>query len=130
MPLELAVAAGSALLALVLVCARALWRGSDTPEVDEGGPWRFVDGKIDEHIEELVAAWREAGSAEAAGGCSPLTRQIESFIGTVLIRACASAAVDAELRDEVRELLVLEREQVYQRILARIEEKLAEMPAA
>jgi hypothetical protein len=30
----------------------------------------------------------------------------------------------------VRELLVLEREQVYQRILARIEEKLAEMPAA
>jgi hypothetical protein len=71
MPLELAVAAGSALLALVLVCARALWHGSDTPEVDEGGPWRFVDGKIDEHIEELVAAWREAGSAEAAAVARP-----------------------------------------------------------
>jgi hypothetical protein len=130
MPLELAVAAGSALLALVLVCTRALRRGSATPEVDEGAAWRFVDGKAEEHIDELVAAWREAGSAEAAGGCSPFTRQIESFIGTVLMRACVSAMGDAELRDEVRELLVLEREQVYERILARIEERLAEIASA
>jgi hypothetical protein len=94
----------------------------------EGAAWCFV--KVEEHIDELVAAWREAGSAEAAGGCSPFTRQIESFIGTVLMRACVSAMGDAELRDEVRELLVLEREQVYERILARIEERLAEIASA
>lgn len=131
MPLELALAAGAALLALVLLGTRAKSGRSAAPDdEDAAAAWRFIDGRIEEHIDELVAAWREAGGTAAADEHGPFTRQIESFIGTVLMRACASAMNDAELRDEVRELLVLEREQVYERILARIEEKVAEAPSA
>jgi hypothetical protein len=129
MPLELALAAGAALLALALLGIRPRKDRLAAPDEDAAAAWRLIDGMIAVHIEELVAAWREAGGGAAADERSPFTREIESFIGTVLMRACTSTG-DAELRDEVRELLVLHREQVYARILARIERKVAEMPSA
>jgi hypothetical protein len=130
MPLELAVAAGTALLALVLLSTRAIRGRPAAPDMGQEPAWRFVDGKIAEHIDELVAAWLEDGGAAEADRRGPFTREIESFIGTVLMRACSSTIDDADLRDELRELLVLERERVYERILASIEQRLADTPSA
>ena len=78
---------------------------------------RYVDQQIDEHIEELIERYERA----RAGGGAPdrFAEAIEAFIGEVLTRAAERAHED-DLDLCVRELVVLEREFIYRRILARV----------
>lgn len=124
MPVELAVAAGAFFLVLALLSGLLRKARPTQPEDGLEHARRFVDREIEQHLGPLGAAYLECGGAQGSGA---FAREIESFIGSVLMRAPASAdEADADLRDDVRELLVLDRESIYQRIRARIEERLAQ----
>lgn len=124
MPLELAVAAGAFLIVFVLLSPLLKRNGPTQPKDGLERARRFVDRAIEQHLGRLGAAYRECGGAEDSGA---FAREIESFIGSVLVPALASAEhVDADLRDDVRELLVLDRESIYRQVRARIEDRLAQ----
>ena len=93
---------------------------------------RYVDDKIDEHLEELTDRFvrTQDGKSQPGDhrtGDDRFAPEIEAFIGDVLERDEASPHPDGNLMDvSVREFLVLEREYVYQRILDRVHQRLAE----
>jgi hypothetical protein len=122
MPAELLVASGIVVTLLLLLAL--LMRGSGA-ESDAGSDEtvlgkRYIDAEIDEHIDGLAARYAEI--AEAAGHDDPdrFRLEVESFIAQVLERDLDETGA-AELRDSVREVLVLEREYVYDRIFASIQ---------
>lgn len=77
--------------------------------------------KIEEHAETLARRYQEAFEEDRRGDRVPgaFAREIESFIGTVLLHDVAIEA--PELAPAVRELVTLEREQIYDLILSRCE---------
>lgn len=126
MPLELAVAAGVFLIVFVLLSVLLKKAAPTQPKDGLEQARRFVDRAIEQHLGRLGAAYLESGGTEGSGAFG---REIESFIGGVLVPALASLEhADAGLRDEVRELLVLDRESVYRQVRARIEDRLAQGP--
>ena len=93
---------------------------------DSGNARRYVDGKIDEHLESLAEKYTRAhGQPPHAGdhrtGDDRFAPEIEAFIGEVLERDDASPHPDGDVMDiSVREFLVLEREYVYGQIMERV----------
>ena len=86
----------------------------------------MIGAKIDEYAEALALRYLEArtqaGSKDRAS--SQFARDIEAFIGTALLRE-----IEAEhpgLGPAVREVVTLEREHVYELVLARIEAHVSE----
>jgi hypothetical protein len=81
----------------------------------------FIARRIDEHIEALAQKSLEARLGQ--GVCRPGTdrfgQEIELFIGDVLLRHAERA--EPWLRDELREILVLQRDDVYGEIRKRVE---------
>lgn len=101
------------------------------PHGDSRDAKRYIDGKIDEHIETLADRYvRLQGEAPRAGdhriGEDRFAPEIEAFIGEVLERDEASPHPDRVTMDiSVRELLVLDREYVYRQIMDRVRGHLA-----
>jgi hypothetical protein len=101
-----------------LGAARQAAVGPD-PEVAEAR--QLIESKIDEHAEALALRYREVRAAAASedGASSQFARDIEAFIGTVLLRD-----IEVEhpgLGPAVREVVTLEREHVYALVRSRIE---------
>jgi hypothetical protein len=81
----------------------------------------LIRTKIDEHAEALAQLYLEACERDASGDRIPVSfaREIEGFIGHVLLRG-----IELEqpgLGPAVREVVTLEREQVYELVLSRVQ---------
>ena len=84
---------------------------------------RFIDARIDEHIDVLAAQHRRAGAGGIDDGDDIPPRfanDIQSFIAEVLLHDVVVATGDDEVAGAVRELVVLERGYIYGRIMARL----------
>jgi hypothetical protein len=101
------------LVLLALRPAPRVRRGPDETELAK----RYIDRQIEAHLDELVRHYEEI---EAAGGRTErFADVIESFIGEVVMQHRITAE-DDEAELPVREVVVLEREYIYHRILTRI----------
>jgi hypothetical protein len=82
---------------------------------------QFVRTKIEEHAEALAQSYLGAGEEDWRGNGVPgsFAREIEWFIGNVLLRDVALEK--PELAPAVREVVILEREHVYELILSRVQ---------
>jgi hypothetical protein len=120
MPTELLVASGIVLVVLLALLARrsASANGAASDETALGR--RYIDAAIDEHLAALAARYAQIMVASGHDDPERFRLEVESFIAQVLQRDLDEPEA-AELRDCVRELLVLEREYVYDRVFARIQ---------
>jgi hypothetical protein len=102
--------------------------GRDDDE-DARAARRFIETKVDEHIEALAQRYLEAGGAAAGRDEMPgqFAQDIESFIATALMR---DSAEQIGLGLAVRQVVTLEREQIYALVLARIQAHLVPRRAA
>jgi hypothetical protein len=82
---------------------------------------QFVGMKIEDHAEALARSYLEACEEDRRGDRVPgsFAREIEWFIGNVLLRDVALE--EPELASAVREVVILEREHVYELILSRVQ---------
>lgn len=96
---------------------------------DAGAARRFIEAKIDEHVEDLAKHYLDAGGAEADGDEVPgrFAHDIEGFIATVVMRDSAEVI---GLGAAIRRVVTLEREQIYALVLARIQAHLIDRHAA
>jgi hypothetical protein len=123
------------LAALVFFLVLRLFSGRAAPAAasygDSGDARRYVDGKIDEHIETLADRYvtlqdQAPRPGEHRSAEDRFAPEIEAFIGEVLERDETSPHPDRVTMDvSVREFLVLEREYVYRQIIDRIRQHLA-----
>jgi hypothetical protein len=90
---------------------------------------RFIETKVDEHIQALAQRYLEAGGAAAGGDEMPgrFAQDIEAFIATALMR---ESAEQIGLGIAVRQVLTLERERIYALVLARVQAHLSPRRAA
>jgi hypothetical protein len=90
---------------------------------------RLIETKIDEHVEALAQRYLEAGGAANGGDEMPgrFAQDIEGFIATALTR---DSAEQIGLGIAVRQVVTLEREQIYALVLARVQTHLAPRRAA
>ena len=124
MPTELLVASGIILAALLALLARR-FASADGAAVDETAlAKRFIDAEIEQHAAGLADRYAQITAATGQDDSDRFRIEVESFIAQVLRDLDEPEA--AELRAAVREILVLEREYVYDRILARIRSHQAE----
>jgi hypothetical protein len=81
----------------------------------------FVRTKIEEHAEALAERYLEACEEDRRGDRAPgsFARDIEWFIGNVLLHDVALE--NPEIAPVVREVVILEREHVYELILSRVQ---------
>jgi hypothetical protein len=82
---------------------------------------QFVRTKIEDHAEALAQRYLDAREEDRRGDRVPgsFAREIEWFIGNVLLHDVALER--PELAPALRELVTLEREQVYDLILSRVQ---------
>jgi hypothetical protein len=119
MPAELLVASGIVVVVLLALLMRRSGseNGAASDETVLGK--RYIDAEIDGHIGALAARYAEMTAASGHDDPDRFRLEVESFIAQVLERDLDEPEA-AELRDSVREVLVLEREYVYDRVFARI----------
>ena len=81
---------------------------------------RFISTKIEEHAEALAERYHEAREQDARDDrtVNAFAREVERFIGNVLR---AAEIEQPGLGPAVRELVTLERELIYEQILARVQ---------
>jgi len=110
------------------------WTREDTEvafddDDDAAAAKHFIETKIDEHVEALARRYLEAGGAEAGGDEVPgrFAQDIEGFIATVVTRDSADVI---GLGAAVRRVVTLEREAIYDLVLARVQAHLIERHAA
>lgn len=82
---------------------------------------QFVRTKIDDHAEALAQRYLEACEEDRRGDRVPgsFAREIEGFIGDVLLHDVTLE--DPDIAPAVREVVTLERELIYELILARVQ---------
>jgi hypothetical protein len=104
-----------AVLLLVLV-ARGTRRGTD----DREDARSFIAKQIDAHIEAFAQESGEAGTDRGMHrpGTDRFSQAIELFIAEVLLPHAERA--EPWLRDELREILVLQRDDVYGEVRKRV----------
>jgi hypothetical protein len=119
MPAELLVVSG--IVIVLLLALLAVRSGSENvAATDETAiAKRYIDAEIDGHVAPLAARYAEVAMASGHDDPERFRVEIELFIAQVLERDLDRPEA-AELRDAVREVLVLERESVYDQIFARI----------
>jgi hypothetical protein len=90
---------------------------------------RFIETKIDEHVEALAKRYLEAGGTAAGGDDMPgrFAHDIEGFIATALM---GDSAEQIGLGIAVRQVVTLERERIYALVLARVQAHLGPRRAA
>lgn len=85
----------------------------------------FIDARIDQHLERLARAYAQPGARSADDEVAPgFAAEIESFIGNVVLWDALAAVDDDDVSAAVRELVVLDRRYVYDRILTRVRDHL------
>ena len=127
------IAGGLAFLVFFLVLRLFAGRAAPAaaPSGDSTDARRYIDRKIDEHIEMLANRYNSLqGEALQADdrrtGEDRFAPEIEAFIGEVLERDDTSPHPDGVTMDiSVREFLVLEREYVYRQIMDRVRQQVA-----
>jgi hypothetical protein len=82
---------------------------------------QFVRTKIEDHAEALAQRYLEACEEDRRGDRVPgsFAREIEWFIGNVVLHDVALE--EPEIAAAVREVVILERELVYEQVLSRIQ---------
>jgi hypothetical protein len=124
-----------ALACLVFFLVLRLFAGRAAPAVATSGDSedarRYIDGKIDEHLQALADRYvmlrdQAPRPGEHRSAEDRFAPEIEAFIGEVLERDETSPHPDRVTMDiSVREFLVLEREYVYRQIMDRVRQHLA-----
>jgi hypothetical protein len=118
---------------IVLLALNRLTRADTEVAVDDdedaAAARRFIEAKIDEHVEDLARLYLEAGGDEAGGDEVPgrFAQEIEGFIAAILTRDSADLI---GLSTAVRRVVTLERERVYALVLSRIRDHLIGRRAA
>ena len=125
MPAELLVASGIVLVLLLALLMRRSGSENGAASDETALGKRYIDAEIDGHIGALAARYAEMTAASGHEDPERFRLEVESFIAQVLERDLDEPEA-AELRDSVREVLVLEREYVYDRVFARIRAHRAE----
>lgn len=128
MPPEIAVVVPIAAFVVGCLLRFALGGRSAGPAGPQEAARRFIDARIDEHIELLAAQHRRAspgGIAELDDVPPRFANDIQAFIAEVLLRDVVAATGDEEVAGAVRELVVLERGYIYGRIMGRIRDRSA-----
>lgn len=125
LPIELFVASGIVLAVLLALLARRSAADSRAASDDTALGKRYIDAEIDQHAGALAARYADISAASGHEDPERFRLEVESFIAQVLERDLDEPEA-AELRDSVREVLVLEREYVYDRVFARIRAHRAE----
>jgi hypothetical protein len=118
-PVELFVASGIVLAVLLALLARRSVSANGAASDETALGKRYIDAEIDAHVGTLAARYAEMTAALGHDDPDRFRLEVESFIAQVLERDLDEPEA-AELRDSVREVLVLEREYVYDRVFARI----------
>jgi hypothetical protein len=119
MPAELLVASGIVLAMLLALLARRSGSANRAASDETALGRRYIEAEVDEHIPALAARYAQIMAASGHDDPERFRLEVESFIAQVLQRDLDEPEA-AELRDCVRELLVLEREYVYDLVFARI----------
>jgi hypothetical protein len=91
----------------------------------EAAARRFIDARIEEHIDRLAAKHRRAATERFSDPDDvppAFANDIQSFIAEALLRDVVVATGDEEVAGAVRELVVLERGYIYARVMKRIQE--------
>jgi hypothetical protein len=84
---------------------------------DLGPARRYIDRQIEAHLDELARCAKHAGTGRE--GVDPFAEAVETFIAQILA-GVNELAEDDDLDLKVRELVVLDREYIYARIMARL----------
>jgi hypothetical protein len=119
MPAELLVTSGIVVGVLLAFLAARSGSANRTAADEITLAKRYIDAEIDGHIAPLAARYGEVAMASGHDDPDRFRLEVELFIAQVLERHLDDPEA-AELRDAVREVLVLEREYVFERVLARI----------
>jgi hypothetical protein len=119
---------------VIVLVALSRWMRADTEvavdeDEDAATARRFIEAKIDEHVEALARLYLEAGGDEAGGDEVPgrFAQEIEGFIASILTRDSADLI---GLSAAVRRVVTFERERIYALVLARIRDHLIGRRAA
>jgi hypothetical protein len=82
---------------------------------------KFIRTKIDGHVEKLAQRYLQACEEDRRADRVPASfaREIEWFIGNVVLRDVTLE--QPEIAPAVREVVVLEREHIYELILSRVQ---------
>lgn len=92
---------------------------------------RFIDRSIDANVERLARAYLQPGAPGTDDDLPPgFASEIESFIGNVLLWDALSAIDDEDVSAAVREIVVLDRQYVYDGITARVRRHVAQAEGA
>jgi hypothetical protein len=119
---------------VIVLLALSRWMRADTEvavddDEDAATARRFIEAKIDEHVEALARLYLEAGGDEAGGDEVPgrFAQEIEGFIASILMRDSADLI---GLSAAVRRVVTFERERIYAQVLSRIRDHLIGRRAA
>jgi hypothetical protein len=119
---------------VIVLLALNRWTRQDTEvgfddDADARAARRFIEAKIDEHVEALAKRYLEAGGTASGGDDMPgrFAQDIDGFIATALMR---DSAEQIGLGIAVRQVLTLERERIYALVLARVQAHLSPRRAA
>ncbi len=147
MPLEIAIPLAAFLVFFLGRIVFGRGRREQAPE-PEAAAKRFIETRIDEHVELLAGKYLETRSPVAdpdgsGEGRDPRDRpdarveddisrrfasEIEAFIADVVLEEEGLSAIDdGELKSAIREVVVLNRQYVYEQVLARIRRHIARL---
>lgn len=95
----------------------------------EAAARRFIETRIDAHIGRLTRAYSQPGarSTDHDDLTPGFAGEIESFIGNVVLWDALSDVDDDGVSTAVRELVVLDRQYVYDQILTRVRDHLGHL---
>ena len=119
---DVAVSLATFLIVLWLLTRRGSTKPTGVPvDPDVERAKKFIRTKIDDHAEALAQRYLESCEQDASGHQVPgaFAREVEGFIGNVLLHDVALE--NPEIGPAVREVVTLEREQIYALILSRVE---------
>lgn len=95
-------------------------------DVLEAEARRWIDARIEEHVDVLAEAYGETGIRAEPDELPPgFAMTVESFIAEVLLRERDSEGFDVDLAEAVREFVVLHRAELYEGVTTRTREYLA-----
>ena len=126
-PPEVVVPAAVFVFLILIRVALALPRPI-VPELDglEEEARHWISERIDEHVEDLTAAYVAIGVQAEEDDLPPgFALRIDSFIAGLLQRDLDAKDVDLDLRSAIREFVVLHRAEIYEDVVTRTREHLA-----